>query len=263
MSAHMITRSVSVAAATVPYRLCGSGPALVLVHGTGRGSVTWDALLERLTGRHTVVLPDLSGSDRAVDDGSPLTIEGLAAQVAAVIEDAGTGPADVVGHSLGASVALALAATRPDLVRRLIPVAGWTGGEDAYVAHVIEQYLALADRPEAFARHAMLTGFSRRHIAAIGPAAADELARGFTPSPGRVRQLELVRRLSMDGMLARVTAPTLVIGCAEDALIPVANSRRIHAAIPGGDYAELDSGHVVRVERPAELVALIEEFLGR
>ncbi|WP_214414239.1 alpha/beta fold hydrolase [Sphaerisporangium fuscum] len=61
-------------------------------------------------------------------------------------------------------------------------------------------------------------------------------------------------------LLPKIQAPTLVIGCARDALIPVHHSHEIHAAIPGISYAELDSGHVARAERPEELVKLIRDF---
>ena len=124
-------------------------------------------------------------------------------------------------------------------------------------------YLALADRPEAFARYAMLTAFSRRHLNSIGRPAVDELARSFVPTPGRIRQLELVRRVDIRGLLPLIQAPTLVIGCADDDLTPVENSRGIHKAIPGSDYAELQSGHVARVEQPDELAALIRDFFGQ
>lgn len=253
--------SVTVGNATIPYRVQGSGPGLVLVHGTGRGSVTWDALAARFAERHTVVLPDLSGSEPAVDDGAPLTMETLTAQLAAVIEDTGLGRVDVVGHSLGAVVAVALAATRPELVGRLVPVAGWTGKGDEYVRHTMEQFLALAELPEAFARYAMLTAYSRRYLNAIGAEATDELARGFVPTPGMLRQFELNTRTDVEGLLPLVTASTLVIGCAEDVLVPVENSRRLHAGIRGSGYAELGCGHVARVEAPGELVGLIEGFL--
>ncbi|MEV4170564.1 hypothetical protein [Nonomuraea sp. NPDC049709] len=50
-------------------------------------------------------------------------------------------------------------------------------------------------------------------------------------------------------LLPKITAPTLVIGNPRDYLVPVERAR----ALPGGEYAELDSGHVVVHERPAEL----------
>ncbi|MER5418861.1 alpha/beta fold hydrolase [Streptosporangium roseum] len=62
--------------------------------------------------------------------------------------------------------------------------------------------------------------------------------------------------------LPLITAPTLVIGNTQDYLVPVEHSRELHRLIPGSRYAELDSGHVVVLERPAELTELIREFIG-
>ncbi|MFG3104512.1 alpha/beta fold hydrolase [Streptomyces sp. NPDC048182] len=257
------TVSLRVGQATVRYRTYGSGPGLVLVHGTGSGSVTWEGLVDRFADRYTVVLPDLSGSDPVRDDGAPLTVEVLTEQLAAVIAHTGLGPVDVVGHSLGAIVALSLAATRPGLVRRLVPIAGFGRGDDAYLRATWEQYLALADRPAEFARFAMLTAFGRTYLRGLGKRAVDELARDFLPTRGRIRQFEAVRRADVHGLLARIEAPTLVIGCTEDHLVPAENVRQVHAALPGSEYAELVCGHVARVERPDELAALVRGFLDR
>ncbi|WP_323808973.1 alpha/beta fold hydrolase [Kitasatospora acidiphila] len=64
----------------------------------------------------------------------------------------------------------------------------------------------------------------------------------------------------MRHLLPKITAPTLVIGCAQDATIPVAHSRALHAAIAGSSYTELDTGHVASFERPEEFVALVDGF---
>ncbi|NUW44531.1 alpha/beta fold hydrolase [Nonomuraea rhodomycinica] len=256
----MTTKNLTVDGARIAYRTLGTGPALVLVHGTGPGSVTWDGIAERLADRNTVILPDLGGSDVAQDDGGPLTLEALTRQLAAVIEDCGQAPVNLVGHSLGAVVVLSLAATRPELVRTLVPVSGLAHTEDEYVRNTLRLWLDLADDPELFARFAMLAAFSRRHLNEIGRDAVEELARAFRAHPDRIRQIDLVLRVDIRRLLPQIKAPTLVIGTTQDALVPAENSREIHAAIPGSSYAELDSGHVSRVERPDDLIKLVRDF---
>lgn len=253
---------VTVDGARIPYRLEGSGPVLVLVHGTGAGSVTWESALGYFTDRYTVVLPDLSGSDAAEDDGRELTAELLAAQLAAVLADLGRGPVDVLGYSLGAPIAALTAAEHPELVRRLITLSGFSGQQDPYFHNGLSVWRTLADRPTAFARWAMLSAFSRPYLNSLGPEAVEVLATAMRPNPNLLRQIDLDLTLDIRAALPRVQAPTLVIGCALDALVPVVNSRDLAEAIPGSRYAELDSGHVARVERPAELAALVDAFLG-
>ena len=254
---------VNVADARIGYRTEGSGPALVLVHGTGGGSEMWDGLLPALTERHTLILPDLSGSPAAQDDGGDLTIAMLAGQVAAVVEDAAVGPAHVLGFSLGAPVAAALAATRPDLVNRLIAVAGWTySHDDEYLRLMMTLWRDLAADPVAFGRLATLTAFSPGFLNTIGSAAVKDNTTYMRPTPGTLRQIELNLRVDIRDLLPLVTAPTLVIGCSQDSTIPVQNARTLHAEIPDSSYAELDTGHVALFERPEEFLSLVTNFLA-
>ncbi|QKG23784.1 alpha/beta fold hydrolase [Actinomadura verrucosospora] len=255
--------TLTVGNARVPYRTEGSGPALVLVHGAGPGSIMWDGLLDRFTGHRTVILPDLSGSVPAEDDGAPLAIETLAAQVNAVIEDAVGGPADVVGFSLGAPTVAAAAALRPDLVRRLVPVAGLTNASDEYVRQYMTTWLDLAGVPDAFGRFATLTAYSRAFLNQIGHDAVEESRTFMQPTDGLLRQIDLVRRLDIRALLPRITAPTLVVGASRDQTIPVENHREMFAAIAGSEYAELDTGHVAMAERPEEFTKLVLDFLDR
>ncbi len=114
-----------------------------------------------------------------------------------------------------------------------------------------------------FARFSMLTAFSREWLNSIGHTAVAELATAYQANSGRLRQIELGLRLDVRDLLPRIQTPTLVIGCARDALVPVENSAELASAIPGASYAELDSGHVAMVERPKELLRLIRDFIDQ
>ncbi|MFB6478436.1 alpha/beta fold hydrolase [Streptomyces virginiae] len=259
------TASVRVAEARVHYDRTGSGPALVLVHGTGSGgsAVNWGQVLPRFTTDRTVITPDLSGTERTVDDGAPLTVEGLAAQVIAVIEDADTGPVDLLGFSMGAPVSAAVAALRPDLVRRLVLVAGWAHTDgDEYLRNLFTlwQRLGTCD-PAAFGRAVTMTGFSRGFLNAIGREQVELLIPNMPPTPGTLRHVDLDTRIDIRDLLPRVRAETLVIGCTQDITVPVENSRALHAAIAGSRYAEIDAGHVAFFEKEDEFVRLVEEFV--
>ncbi|MFR9726180.1 alpha/beta fold hydrolase [Streptomyces sp. MS19] len=251
--------------ARVHYTVTGTGPPLVLVHGTGAlgAEGTWSGIAPALADRRTVIAPDLSGTGRTEDDGAPLTVEGLAAQVAAVIGHAAAGPAAVLGYSLGAPVAAALAALRPDLVASLITVAGWAHTEgDAYLSNEFALWRFLGDLDaEAFGRCVTMTGFSRGFLCALGHDEVERLVRAMPPTPGTLRHVDLDRRMDIRALLPRVRARTLVIGCAQDATVPVEHSRALHAAIAGAQYAEIDAGHAVFFEQPEEFVKLVRDFV--
>ncbi|MGW8352812.1 alpha/beta fold hydrolase [Streptomyces wedmorensis] len=260
--------TVTVGSAHVHYDIEGSGdgPALLLVHGTGSGGavVNWGRTTPRFTAGRRVVTLDLSGADRTVDDGDALTVETLAAQVIAVIEDAGTGPVDLLGFSMGSPVSAAVAALRPDLVGRLVLVAGWayTDG-DEYMRNLFTLWQRLGEfDPAGFGRSVTMTGFSRGFLNAIGREGVEELIPNMPPTPGTLRHVALDLGVDVRGLLPRITAETLVVGAAQDATVPVENSRELHAAIAGSTYAEIDAGHVVFFEKEDEFVRTVTDFLG-
>jgi pimeloyl-ACP methyl ester carboxylesterase len=252
---------VSAGSVRVEYKVDGAGPPLVLVPGTGADSdVTWGHLVENFTDRHSVIRPDFALEDEAGE----LTIQALADQIAAAIEDGSAEPADVVGFSLGAPVVAAVAATRPALVRRLVLVNGWSRADHPYMQNMMEVWRRTAELgAETFGRLATITAFSPTFLGKLGAEAVEGLVSNTEPTSGTLRQIDLNLRLDIRDLVPRIDAETLVIGSTQDRMVPVSKPRELHAAIAGSDYAELDSGHVVLAERPAEFTKLVREFLHR
>jgi pimeloyl-ACP methyl ester carboxylesterase len=261
--------TIAVDGAQVHYEKTGSGPgpALVLVHGTGSegAALTWGQTAPRFAGRRTVITPDLSGTKATLDDGGPLTAEGLAAQVVAVIEDAADGgPVDLLGFSMGAPVVATVAALRPDLVRRLVLTAGWAHTDgDVYLRSLFTLWRDLgAVDPASFGRAVTMTGFSRDFLNSLGPEQFEALVRNMPPDEGTLRHVALDLRVDVRHLLPRIQAPTLVVGATQDITVPVEHSRALHAAIAGSSYAEIDSGHVMFFEQEDRFVKLVSDFVG-
>ncbi|MFE9257562.1 alpha/beta fold hydrolase [Streptomyces sp. NPDC006879] len=257
---------VNVNGAQVHYEKTGSGPALVLVHGTGSAgaALNWGQTTPRFTPDHTVIAPDLSGTDATVDDGAPLTAEGLAAQVIAVIEDAADGPVDLLGFSMGSTVAATVTAQRPDLVRRLVLVAGWAHTDkDTYLRSLFTlwQDLGASNNPAAFGRAVAMTGFSRGFLNSIGPEAFETLVSNIPPTAGTLRHVDYDLRVDIRPMLPRIETPTLVIAGTQDITVPIEHCRALHAAIAGSSYAEVDAGHVMFFEQEDAFVKLVTDFI--
>jgi len=254
-------------AATVDYQAAGSGPGLVLVHGTGANADTnWALVRERLERRWTVVRPNYAGSGATRDDGAPLTVAGLADQVLAAAEAAGAVPFDLLGFSLGAAVALKLAAEHPDKVRRLVLLGGFAGSADARLQLEFHLWRALIERGDhdTLARLVLLSGFSPAYIsrlddATVAATVAEIVAT--TDWPGMARQVALDLTLELGAEAGRIRNPTLVIGCTLDHMVPPAHAQALAARIPGATYASLASGHLAPVEQPDELLDLVEPFL--
>lgn len=258
---------VEVEGARVAYRVDGRGPVLVLVHGTGgSGEASWPGVLQRLAARWTVVRPDYAGSGATVDGGGPLVLAALARQVAAAAEAAGATPFHLLGFSLGAAVAVKLAADQPGKVRSLVALGGFLSAADPRLQLLLRLWRDLARRDrEALARLGLLTCFSpgwvaRFDAAALEQAVAADLANNDWE--GLARQIDLDLGIDLREEAARVRAPALVIGCRQDQIVPPAQARGLAEAIPNARYAELDSGHAAAIEAPEALLDLVEPFFA-
>lgn len=250
---------------TVSYERDGDGPGLALVHGVGGDARrVFDGVVDHFATRHQVLRPNLSGSGATVDDGRPLAVDSIADQVAAVITETGDGPVDLLGFSLGAVAAAALAAERPALVRRLVLVGGWatsSGPRDTLYLQTWSRLLE-TDR-DLFRRFAALTGYSPTGLDAFThEGIAGYLADDDWPPEGIVRQMDLAARVEIQDRLAAIAAPTLVVGLGRDAMIPVEGSRMLHAGIRDSRLVELpEAGHMDWFSAPGDLLRAVDDFL--
>ncbi|MFH8370591.1 alpha/beta fold hydrolase [Streptomyces sp. NPDC018031] len=249
--------------AEIHYEVDGRGPGLVLVHGTGGDADSvFGNVVDHFTRTRTVVRPNFSGSGQTTDDGAPLTVELIADQVAAATRAAVAGPVDLLGFSLGAVAAAAVAATHPQLVRRLVLVGGWAHSTHPRDQFYFQTWRKLLDTDrELFKRFSTLTGFSPTALDSWGhQGLADSLTDAWPP-PGIGRQIDLGARVDLRPLLPGITAPTLVVGFTGDAMIPVEGSRELNAAIPGSRLVEVAQGHMDWFADPTGLVALTRDFL--
>lgn len=259
-------KNIELSDATVSYRIDGSGQGLVLVSGTGGNlQSNWDHLIDHLAPHRTVVRVDYSGSGETRDNHGILSVEILAGQVVAAAKASGAVPFDLVGYSLGASVAIYIAAKFPELVRSLVLLAGFASGKETRLALQSELWLDLIRLdPRAFARVVLLTGFSPAFLSKLGDEQIGEWVEAICTVnrwDGITRQIDLDRRLDVSAQAQRIDRPTLVIGCTQDQMVPIEHSRALAAAIPGARYAELDSGHLAPFERPDEFVRMVLNFI--
>jgi pimeloyl-ACP methyl ester carboxylesterase len=119
-----------VAVRGVRFRVFSAAPArkrrttpVLLLHGVPQTATMWRGLLPELARDRAVIAPDLKGMGESEARG-PYDIPTLVAELAALVLHEVDGPVDVIGHDWGGALGLALAADRPELVRRLIDVSG-------------------------------------------------------------------------------------------------------------------------------------------
>jgi pimeloyl-ACP methyl ester carboxylesterase len=188
-------------------------------------------------------------------------LELLVEQAVAVIRAASGNPVDVLGYSLGAVVAAALAAEHPELVSRLVLVGGWASGDDTRHQLVFDTWSRLeASDPDLSLRFALTMAFSADFLGALG---RDQVAQilGRKSTESTRWRIELGRDVDIRERLSRVLAPTLVVGLARDHFIAPARCHDLAGRIADSRYTELPCGHAVVFERPDALVSVVRDFL--
>lgn len=260
--------TVHVASATVSYQTDGQDhlPALVLVSGTGGDMHSnWDHLIGQFTPYRKVLRVDYSGAGKTQDDGEPLHVDILAEQILAAADAAHIKQFDLVGYSLGSCIAMTIAARHPKKVRSLVLLAGFAYGGHSRLAMQCDLWQQLIKHdPTAFAKAIVLTGFTPAFVNAMSADDIQLWVNAICSSNnwnGILRQIDLDRRLDVREHLPGIQAPTLVIGCSNDFMVPKEHARELAKTIPQARYLELESGHLAPFERPNDVAKLITTFI--
>jgi pimeloyl-ACP methyl ester carboxylesterase len=228
--------------------IVGAGPDLVLLHGGASSIPDLDELRAALTGVRRVIAPDQRGHGRTSDPGE-LSYELMASDTAALLDALGVSEADVVGWSDGGIVGLTLAATRPDLVRRLVPISANVADEGAPppVAPGDSEWLAHATGAELPAPPPDPDLPSR---AETWPATADRILDMWRSGPA----------LTLAG-LGAIEVPVLFLSGDHD-MITLEHTLAMFRAVPGAQLAIVPGADHYLPRTHVESVArLIREFL--
>jgi len=246
--------------------VAGDGPPVVLIHGTGADAGSnWGPLIDSLSGRYTVVAPNLPGAGGTPVGTDRLELDQLAGSVVSTVQDVvGTvQPWHLVGHSLGAVVATAVAARAPEQVRSLLLHAGWvtTGPREVLMFDLWSRLLAIG--PEMLARHLVLEAMSPALLQSASTQLLDEMVVGFTALlDSRITaQIDLDGRIDLASAVNGIRAATLVLASADDRIIPPPHQRALTEAIPNARYRELPGGHGLPFEDPARFFLAITEWI--
>ena len=248
----------------------GGEPPALLLHGIGNYGRVWDFVAAEVAGRLRLVAPDARGHGDSVAPETGYRPEDFVADAIAILDATGLARPLVVGHSMGGAHAMALAATHPDRLRGLVlvdvgPEIGHEGGDRA-------RRLSLG-RPDAFPDEAAALAYLRETSPGYSDAVyANRIANVFrrTATGGlewRSRKDALLQILggparSADAWRALETfaMPVLVVRGTRSPSLSAETYRRMLSMIPRVSGLELDAGHNVQLDRPAELAEAIVRF---
>jgi 2-succinyl-6-hydroxy-2,4-cyclohexadiene-1-carboxylate synthase len=253
-------------------RVRGAGRPLLVLHGfTGRGTA-WGTHLDAFARRFRVIVVDLPGHGRSgTAEPWRMTVERTATDLAEIVERLDVTPAAVVGYSLGARIALALAVTNPPAVERLLlesPSAGLATAAERIARREADEALAQRlerdgierfvdewERQPILATHAGLPAATRARVRSLRlrnrPAGLAASLRGA----GQGTMAPLFDRLP------EITVPTLVVtGALDDRGRP--RAEEVARLIPTARLCVIDgAGHTPHDERPAAFRMVALDFL--
>lgn len=262
----------------VRYRMAGSGPVVLLIHGMAGSSRTWLPVMKILAQDYTVVAPDLLGHGESAKPIGDYSLGAYASGLRDLLVGLGIESATLVGQSLGGGVAMQLAYQHPEICERLVLVAsGGLGREVSWVLRALTLPGAEYVIPPLFPRFARRTGdrvmryFHDRGLRAPHIAEMWNAYASLTETPNRHAFIRTVRAVidpggqsvsARDRLYLTAAIPTLIAWGDRDDIIPVSHARATHALLPQSRLEIFEgAGHFLHVEHPNRFARMMRDFL--
>jgi pimeloyl-ACP methyl ester carboxylesterase len=256
----------------------GHGDVILLLHGMAGSSQTWRSVLGPLSRKFRVIAPDLPGHGHSDKPRSDYSLGAFAVFLRDLLDELGVTHATVVGQSLGGGIAMQFVYQHPDYCQRLVlmssgglgPDVGWTLRLlSAPGAELIMPIIA--PPPVVAAGERVRSWFGKLGVSSPRGAEIWNAYSSFADAQSRQAFLRTLRSVvdyrgqavSALNRLNVADVPVMVIWGDQDAIIPVEHAYAAHEARPDVRLEVLPGvGHFPQVERPTDVVDLINDFIG-
>jgi pimeloyl-ACP methyl ester carboxylesterase len=263
------------------FRIAGSGPGLLLIHGIGDNSTTWNTVQAKLAQRFTVIAVDLLGHGQSDKPRADYSVAAYANGMRDLLSVLDVERVTVIGHSLGGGVAMQFAYQFPHLVERLVLVGA--GGVTRDV-NIVLRFASLPMGGEALAllrlplvlpvvqvagrAAGMVLGSTKlgRDLPDVLRVLADLPEPMASSAFTRTLRAVVDWRGQMVTMLDRCylmeSIPVQIIWGTEDVVLPVGHAWMAHAAMPGSRLEIFEhSGHFPFHDDPDRFIEVVERFI--
>jgi 3-oxoadipate enol-lactonase len=252
------------------YRVTGrrTGPPVLMIQGLGMDKHGWDLQRIALAPRYRTIALDNRGAGRSDKPFHGYSIEQMADDAIAVLDDDGVETAHVVGASMGGAIAQMIAVRHPDRIRSITLactacshhswrrelLAGWAEtGKEQGMTMLGSEAARWMIGPRSFRRLAPLIGW-------MGPLALSRPPHAFA---GQVEAI-----LSIDDSihveLANISVPTLVVVGNQDILTPRGDSEELAERIPTAELVVISgAAHGLMIEHATTFNRILLDFLSR
>lgn len=248
------------------YETAGDGEDLVLfIPGLGGDGRFWNSVRAALPSELAHIVVDHRGAGRCGRPEGEYTIDLIAKDVITVLDHVGARRVHVIGHSTGGAVAQSIGIDHADRVASLVISASWERADARFSllfgarrmmidAGLFEGYQALT---QVFGFDASYLERETERLEEDRSSASKKLA----PASITSSRISMLIDFDRSQDLARITAPTLVIGSREDILVPFHHSVALSEAIAGARLAEMTGGHFYPVTHPSQMAGFIAGHL--
>lgn len=258
--------SVTINDIDVSYRVAGSGPPVVLLHGLAEDNRSWAGVQAALSNQTTYAV-DLRGHGSTTSGQGNGTLAQLGQDLIGFLEQV-TGPAAVVGYSLGGTITLWAAAKRPNLVKRPIVVATSSivgRAAASFFAGRIAQIEAgdmvgfaaglKDDTIQQLVDKADLDAVAAYRVRAVGDGA------GYINA---AKAMVGIRQTPLMPLLPEIKQTVRVIGGENDLFCPRKAADIMIDTLPAATYHEIaNAGHLISVDQPEAYAALLASLLEK
>lgn len=251
--------TVQVNGIRLAYERRGTGAPLVLLHGYPLDHHLWDDVAPLLQDTFDLIVPDLRGFGGSSTVESFYTMEDMASDIAALLDQLGIQKAAIVGHSMGGYVALAFARLYPKRVTGLGLVSSQVladapdrkEGRYKSAAEVADKGIGsvVATMTPKFTSNARLQEIARQSMERQQPAAYIGTLKA------------MAERVDSTPLLSSFNFPVVLVHGDADSLIPVDRAREVKAAIPNAHLVEISgAGHVPMLESPEKTAEALKHL---
>jgi pimeloyl-ACP methyl ester carboxylesterase len=253
--------TVEVNGEKLTYVTQGDGVPVVLLHGAGAHGGLWQEVLTSLGDGYAAFAFSLRGQGGSSCNGG-LSVESLAEDVQAAVTALGIAPYHLVGVSLGAAVALRLAASAPDAVRSLtVSGVGLTPSkalaDEIYGVREAVHYLTAEDFARQVGEALLAPDAPAERLAQI------EQSLSTLTKQRYLKTLEALAAADLETIAGRIKPPALVMRGDLDEMVEAADAEALAEAIGGSECVEIpNAGHLANIDNPDAFAVRLRANIG-
>ena len=249
------------------YQVHGQGEPLVLIHGVGMGKEVWAPQIEAFAADYQVISYDMLGHGGSAIPDENVTLADYARQLYQLLTDLKISAANIVGHSMGALVALEFALTYPDKVIRLVPMNAVYCRTEAQRAAVEKRATELVMPSSDASLESTIERWFGSPVTA-GLQQAEALVRRFLTSVNPTGYARTYRLFATSdrvhqGRLGQLSMPVMYLTGELDANSSPAMSAEMASETPGGRCVVLPlARHMMGITSPTETNKALADFFA-